>query len=64
MYVVLMILLGVIGLILLIKDRNKIVIDNRNRLVDKETLKEIFTNKGIVFYAVLTIAMIALKNYI
>ncbi len=63
-YVVLMILLGVIGLILLIKDRNKIVIDNRNRLVDKETLKEIFTNKGIVFYAVLTIAMIALKNYI
>jgi membrane protease YdiL (CAAX protease family) len=63
-YAACMVLLGVIGFTLLIRDRSKIVIDNRNELVDKDTLKEIFTNKGIVFCVVLTIAAIMLKNVI
>lgn len=62
MYAMFMMLLAVIGLILFIKNKKKINIDNNNKLLSKTIFKEMFTNKGIIFYVVLTIAMIILKN--
>lgn len=62
MYAMFMMLLAVIGLILFIRNKNKIDIDNNDKLLNKIIFKEMFTNKGIIFYVVLTIAMIILKN--
>lgn len=62
MYAMFMMLLAVIGLILFIKNKKKIDIDNNDKLLNKIIFKEMFTNKGIIFYVVLTIAMIILKN--
>lgn len=62
MYAMFMMLLAVIGLILFIKNKKKIDIDNNDKLLNKIIFKEMFTNKGIIFYFVLTIAMIILKN--
>lgn len=62
MYAMFMMLLAFIGLILFIRNKNKIDIDNNDKLLNKIIFKEMFTNKGIIFYVVLTIAMIILKN--
>lgn len=52
---------GIIGLILLIKDRKSIVLDGQGKLIRGSVLKEIFTNKGILLYTVLTVEMMLLK---
>lgn len=62
MYSMFMMLLGIIGLICFIKNKKNIVLDNQNKLFDKNILKDIFTNKGIIVYIILTITMIILKN--
>lgn len=61
-YSMFIMLLGVIGLICFIKNKKRIVLDNQNKLCDKNILKDMFTNKGIKFYIILTIIMILLKN--
>lgn len=62
MYSMFMMLLGIIGLICFIKNKKNIVLDNQNKLFDKHILKDMFTNKGIIFYIILTIAMMILKS--
>lgn len=62
MYSMFMMLLGIIGLICFIKNKKNIVLDNQNKLFDKNILKDMFTNKGIIFYMILTIAMMILKS--
>lgn len=61
-YSMFMMLLGIIGLICFIKNKKNIVLDNQNKLCDKNTLKDIFTNKGIIVYIMLTTTIIILKN--
>ncbi len=61
-YSMFMMLLGIIGLICFIKNKKNIVLDNQNKLCDKNILKDIFTNKGIIVYIMLTITIIILKN--
>lgn len=63
-YSMIMMLLGIIGLICFIKNKKNISIDNKNKLFDKNILKDMLTNKGIIFYIILTIAMMILKNII
>lgn len=60
-YSMLMMLLAIIGLICFLKNRKKIELDNKNKLFDKEIIKEMFTNKGVIFYLVLTLLMIIIK---
>lgn len=62
MYSMFMILLGIIGFICFLKNKKKIKIDNKHKLWDKNIIKEMFNNKGIIFYVILTITMIVLKN--
>ena len=62
MYSIFIVLLGVIGFICFLKNKKKLEIDNKNKLLDKVILKEMFTNKGIVIYVILTITMMVFKN--
>ncbi len=64
MYSMFITLLAVIGLICFFKNKKKIKLDNENRLFTKTIIKEMFTNKGIIFYMLLTITMIIIKNII
>ncbi len=64
MYAMFMMVLAIIGLILFIKNKKKINIDNNNKLFNKTIFKEMFTNKGIIFYILLTIVMIGFKNLV
>ena len=60
-YSMLLILLGIIGLVLFLMHKKKIVLDGDSGLIRKAIIKEIVTNKGILFYAVLTIVVMILK---
>jgi len=63
-YSFLIIALGVIGLILFFINRKKIVLDGASGLLDKQVVKDVFTNKGILFYTALTLVVIVLKGII
>lgn len=43
-------------------DKKKVELDNKNKLFDKTIIKEMFTNKGILVYSLITMTMIVLKN--
>lgn len=62
MYSMVMILLGIIGFICFLKNKKHIELDNKNKLFDKVIIKEMFSNKGVLIYSLITIIMIVLKN--
>ena len=62
MYSIFMMMLAIIGLICFIKNKKRVELDNKNKLLDKTIIKEMFTNKGIIFYTLLTISMMIIKN--
>lgn len=64
MYSMLMIGLAIIGFLCFIKNKNKLNIDNKNKLSDKSIIKEMFTNKGILFYTAITVSMMVLQHII
>lgn len=64
MYSMVMILLGIIGFICFLKNKKKVELDNKNKLLDKTIIKEMFTNKGILVYSLITIIMILCKNFL
>lgn len=55
-------LMGIVGIILFFSNKKKIKIDNDNKLITKSTTKDIFFNKGIIFYVIITITMFIFKN--
>lgn len=55
-------LMGIVGIILFFSNKKKIKIDNDNKLITKSTMKDIFFNKGIIFYVIITITMFIFKN--
>lgn len=55
LYSMLLILLGIIGLILLLVNKKKINFDEEKGLFRKEIIKNMLTNKGIIFYVVVTV---------
>lgn len=60
-YSMFMMVLAIIGLICFFKNKKKVELDDKNKLFDKAIIKEIFTNKGIIFYIFLTITMMIIK---
>ncbi len=64
MYSTVMMLLAIIGLICFIKSKKSIELDNKNKLLDKTIIKEMFTNKGIIFYTLLTVSMMIIKSIV
>ena len=63
-YSMFIMLLAIIGLILFIKNKKMVELDNKNKLLDKKIIKEMFMNKGIVFYILLTISMMIIKSIV
>lgn len=61
-YSVLINFLAVIGLASLIRNRKNIVLDNKNKLFDTILLKEILSNKGMIFYFLLVLTMMIAKT--
>lgn len=61
LYLILVMFLACIGLILFIKNRQKIILDGSSGLVDKATVRDVFSNKGILFYTVLSLIVMLVK---
>lgn len=61
-YMILVAILAIIGVIAFIRNKNIINIDGDNKLFDKNLIKEILSNKGIIFYVFVTIIMMVLSN--
>lgn len=64
MYSIFMMLMAIIGLICFIKNKKKISLDGENKLIKKSILNDIFINKGMICYIILTVTMFVLKNFI
>lgn len=60
-YSMLLIILGVVGLILFLNNKKKIVLDGNKGLIKKTVIKDMLTNKWIIFYIVLTVIVMILK---
>ncbi|NLL90812.1 MAG: CPBP family intramembrane metalloprotease [Ruminococcaceae bacterium] len=60
-YSLLIMALGITGLILFIKNRKKIVLDDSPGFMNREAAKGFFTNRGIFAYTVLTLVFMVLK---
>jgi membrane protease YdiL (CAAX protease family) len=63
-YSFLIIALGVIGLIIYIINRKKLILDGTSGIFDKQAVKDLFSNKGILLYTALTLVVIVLKGII
>ncbi len=61
-YSILLMALGVVGLVLFLKNRRKIILDGTPGLINRQTVKDLFSNKGIWFYTVLTLIVMLLKG--
>lgn len=60
-YSMMLFLLGITGFVLFLVNRKKIVLDGSTGLVKKAVIKDILTNKGILFFAGLTGIVMLLK---
>ena len=60
-YMMIILLLGIIGLILFVINRKKIIVDNKVIFSDKAVIKDVISNKGILFYTILTLIFMVLK---
>ncbi len=63
-YSLLLMALGVIGLIIYIINRKKLILDGTSGLLDTGAVKDLFTNKGILLYTAFTLVVMVLKNVI
>jgi membrane protease YdiL (CAAX protease family) len=60
-YSILIMVLGVIGLIIYLVNRKKVVLDGTSGLIDKQALRDLFSNRGIWIYTVITLIVMVLK---
>ena len=60
-YSILIMVLGVIGLIIYLVNRKKVVLDGSSGLIDRQALKDLFSNRGIWIYTVITLIVMVLK---
>lgn len=61
-YMIFMLILGIIGGIVFLKNKKEISIDGDNKLFDKDIAKNILGNKGIIFYILTIIVMVVYIN--
>ena len=60
-YSAVIMLLGIIGLILYLVNRKKVFLDGTSGLIDKQALRDLFSNKGIWIYTLITLIVMVLK---
>lgn len=61
LYSMFLILLGIIGLILFFINKKKIILDEEKGLFEKTVIKDLLTNKGIIFYILITVIVMCVK---
>lgn len=57
-----MMLLGIVGIIIFFVNKKHILIDGNKKIISTDVIKTMFTNKGILFYVLITIVMIVLRT--
>lgn len=60
-YSMLIMVLGIIGLIIYLVNRKKVVLDGSSGLIDKQAIRDLFSNRGIWIYTVITLIVMVLK---
>ena len=60
-YSMLIMLLGVTGLIIYLVNRKKVTLDGSSGLIDRQALKDLFSNRGLWIYTVITLIVMVLK---
>lgn len=60
-YSMLLMALGVLGLIIFLVNKKKISTDGKTGLIQINNVIDIFTNRGIIFYALLTLTVMIIK---
>lgn len=60
-YSMFIMLLGITGLILFLVNKKKAIIDGESGFIKKAAIKDMFSNKGIIFYIVLTLVVMLVK---
>jgi len=58
-----LIALGILGMVLFLAYKKKIVLDGKTGLFGKTVIKEILTNKGILFYIALTVITVCFVKF-
>jgi hypothetical protein len=61
-YFVLVILLAITGLILFVRNKKDFTFEDK--VFSKDNLKQLFTNKGIIFLILATVSFMLIKNII
>ncbi len=61
LYTMLMMLLGIVGVVLFLVNKKKIVLDGGTGLFKKDVFKEVFTNTGNLKYSAVTVVVMILK---
>ena len=56
-----MMLLGIVGIIIFLVNKKHILIDGDSKIISADIVKTMFTNKGILFYFIITLLMIVLR---
>ena len=63
MYSMCLIALGILGLVLFLIHRKKLILDGEPSLFKKSIIKDILTNKGILFYVILTAMTVCVLKF-
>ena len=62
-YSMVLIVLGILGMVLFLVYKKKIILDGESGLFKGTMVKEMLTNKGILFYIVLTVVTVCFMNF-
>ena len=63
-YMLFVLIIGIVGIVMFVKNKKEIVLDGEKKFITKEEVKEMFSNKGIIIYIVITVFMLIAENVI
>lgn len=61
-YTLAMMILGILGIVLLVKYRKRIVVDGKNFLVNQLTVQQLLLNRGTIFFIIVSLVAMIVKN--
>lgn len=63
-YMLFVLIMGIVGIVMFVKNKKEIVLDGEKKFITKEEVKEMLSNKGIIIYIVVTAFMLIAENVI
>lgn len=61
-YTLVMMILGILGIVLLVKNRKRIVLDGKNFLLNQLTIQQLMLNRGTIFFIIVSLVAMIVKN--